>query len=296
MRLIIPPKIGGDRLNIGKKIGFIGAGKVGFSLGRYLVENHESVMGYYSKNPDSAKEAAEFTNTIVYKKVEHIVEDCDILFLTVPDGIITKVWEEIKLLSIEEKIICHCSGSFPSTIFSEISQCKAFGYSIHPLFAIHSRRNSYKELSQAFFTIEGSSEYLDYFKQMFQSFGNQVQIIQAHDKAKYHAAAVFMSNFVVALASCGQNLLQQCGFEKEQALLALAPLMKNNVEHIIKNGVISSLTGPVERNDVDTIRKHLQVLEGDEKEIYKKLSAILVKIGLEKNAQLNYEDMENELA
>ncbi|MGN1313669.1 MAG: hypothetical protein ACI4VG_01490 [Lachnospiraceae bacterium] len=33
------------------RIGFIGAGKVGFSLGRYFGENDVCVSGYYSRNP-----------------------------------------------------------------------------------------------------------------------------------------------------------------------------------------------------------------------------------------------------
>ena len=36
------------------KIGFIGAGKVGFSLGKYLMENSTTVSGYYSKNENSS--------------------------------------------------------------------------------------------------------------------------------------------------------------------------------------------------------------------------------------------------
>ena len=43
------------------RIGFIGAGKVGFSLGRYLAEGGVTVTGYYSRNSRSAREAAEFT-------------------------------------------------------------------------------------------------------------------------------------------------------------------------------------------------------------------------------------------
>ena len=45
------------------KIGIIGAGKVGFSVGKYLVERGIPVTGYYSRNPVSAKEAPEFTAT-----------------------------------------------------------------------------------------------------------------------------------------------------------------------------------------------------------------------------------------
>ena len=44
------------------KIGFIGAGKVGFALGKYLSENNINLVGYYSKNINSAIEAAKFTN------------------------------------------------------------------------------------------------------------------------------------------------------------------------------------------------------------------------------------------
>ena len=78
------------------KIGIIGAGKVGFSLGKYLqinqIDNVE-LVGYTSKNLSSAQMAAEFTQTKVYTNVEHILKDSDTLFLTVPDGSISQIWE-----------------------------------------------------------------------------------------------------------------------------------------------------------------------------------------------------------
>ena len=52
------------------KIGFIGAGKVGFSLGRYFMERNVCVSGYYSRNLNSSKEAAAFTKTKYYEKGE----------------------------------------------------------------------------------------------------------------------------------------------------------------------------------------------------------------------------------
>ena len=45
-------------------IGFIGAGKVGVSLGKYLTERGMTVTGYYSKSRSSASMAAEFTDTL----------------------------------------------------------------------------------------------------------------------------------------------------------------------------------------------------------------------------------------
>ena len=40
------------------KFGFIGAGKVGFSLGKYLADNNQNVVGYYSIINEEAIEAA----------------------------------------------------------------------------------------------------------------------------------------------------------------------------------------------------------------------------------------------
>ena len=37
------------------KIGFVGAGKVGFTLGKYFQSKGISVVGYFSKNIASAK-------------------------------------------------------------------------------------------------------------------------------------------------------------------------------------------------------------------------------------------------
>ena len=66
---------------IDMRAGFIGAGKVGFSLGKYLKENGVEITGYFSKSPESAKSAADFTNTKLYKSIEDILSDSDTCLL-----------------------------------------------------------------------------------------------------------------------------------------------------------------------------------------------------------------------
>ena len=66
------------------RAGFIGAGKVGFTLGKYLAMHGIEISGYYSRTPASAKEAAEFTQSRYYTSIEEITKDSDTLFLTVP--------------------------------------------------------------------------------------------------------------------------------------------------------------------------------------------------------------------
>lgn len=283
MRLIILLEGG-----ISIKIGFIGAGKVGFSLGRYLRENQIQVTGFYSQNPDSAKEAALFTDTKQYHSLNEIVSDNDVLFLTVPDTKISTVWEEIKQLPIHGKCIIHCSGAISSAIFLEINQTGAFGYSIHPLFAINDKYTSFKELSNALFTIEGDETFLVDLTELFQSCGNTVQQIEEKNKVLYHAAAVMTSNLVVGLVETGVIMMKQCGFSEENAYDALQPLMMGNLKNVFSQGTLLALTGPIERNDVLTVKEHLEVMKTEQLTVYRVLSNVVLEIAEQKHPDRDY--------
>lgn len=279
------------------KIGFIGAGKVGFSLGKYFISNGISVTGYYSRSPKSAKSAAEFTNSRMYSSLTDILKDSDTLFLTVPDDVIGMVWEHIKNLDVRNKKICHCSGSISSAAFFDAENKGAFAYSIHPLCAVSDKYNSWRDLKNTVFTIEGSEQYLTKMRNLFASFGNETVVINTKDKALYHAGAVLASNLVIALLSMSEDVLKQCGFSAESARKALLPLFKVNAENIVQNGPEKALTGPVERNDVQTVRHHLESLGKDltKREVYRLLSLELTKIAQEKHWQRNYTQMKEVL-
>jgi predicted short-subunit dehydrogenase-like oxidoreductase (DUF2520 family) len=279
--------IGGCRM----KVGFIGAGKAGVTIGRYLTEHHVHVTGYYSRTLQSSIEAAEFTNTKTYETMKSLVEDSDTIFLTVPDGMIDQVWEQLKRLPIEGKIISHFSGSLSSAVFSDSSAYHAYGYSIHPLFAINDKYHSYKELSKSVITIEGHEKYLNELSLLFEGLGNKVSVIRAEDKVRYHAAATMVSNLYVGLVSMGENILVDCGFSPEAAHQALIPLIQGNTENIVSYGTREALTGPVERNDSGTIRNHLQVLKPQEKEVYQVLSKLVLEIAEEKHKDRNYNEI-----
>ncbi len=276
-------------------IGFIGAGKVGVSLGKYLTERGMAVTGYYSKSKTSAGMAAEFTDTRGYDCLKDLVEDSDGVFLTVPDREIAGVWEQLKKLPIKNKIFSHFSGVLSSEIFSDISRYHAYGYSIHPLFAIHDKYHSYKELSHAFFTIEGDKTYLDQMAQIFRQCGNSVEIIRAEDKIRYHAAAAMVSNLYVGLVSLGESMLTTCGFSKIHAHEALVPLILGNAKNIAACGVTEALTGPIERNDLSTVKEHLANLSGEEAAVYQILSRQVLSIAKKKHAERNYDPLKEVL-
>lgn len=285
------------------RIGFIGAGKVGFTFGKYVAQEtvrdkvrkelgiELTVNGYYSAHEESARAAATFTDTRYYNSLEELKAHSDVIFLTVPDGQIQTVWEELSNLDIKGKIICHASGAMTSEIFSGITEAGAFGYSIHPMYAISSKYESYMELENAYITVEGHERYAQKIKKCIEVMGNKCVVIEGKDKVMYHGAAVFASNLVTGLLSVSQELLCRCGFSYDQALEAVTPLFLGNASAAVKLGTVESLTGPVERCDVDTVKKHLQVLDGEHREAYIAVSKCLVEVARKKHSDRDYEGL-----
>ena len=183
-----------------------------------------------------------------------------------------------------------------ASVLSGIEQTKAYGYSVHLLFSFNDKYNSYKEISKAFFTVEGDENHIDYVTDIIKKTGNEYVVIDGTNKDKYHGAAVFVSNLVIGLFHSGKKLLMDCGFCDEQAQKALIPLFINNAANLSCVGESSALTGPVDRNDLDTVKKNINCLDDDYKDIYVKLSRQLVEIAKNKYRAADYSQMEKLLS
>ena len=67
--------------------------------------------------------------------------------------------------------------------------------------------------------------------------------------------------------------------------------MQGNVSHILETGPVDALTGPVERNDVTTVEKHISCLPEQYETLYKELTKVLISIGQEKRPDEDYEPL-----
>lgn len=274
------------------KVGFIGAGKAGHSLGKYLTMHGTEVSGYYSKRNVSAKQAAKFTNTRAFDSLEQTVQHSDFLWLTTPDDQIASVWEDLRKLPLAKKCIGHCSGSMTSEVFAGRRGMGVYGCSIHPLAAFCDREDSYGALADAVFTVEGDGEIVPDIRRWLEGMGNEVQVIGTEKKSQYHCAAVTVSNLVAALFQTGIDLLLDCGFARGQAVKALSPLFRGNCENLVAKGLPEALTGPVERGDTQTIAAHLEGLSERDAALYRNLSARLLTIAKAKHPEQDYTNLQ----
>ena len=278
---------GGD----GMRIGFIGAGKVGCTLGKYFRENGIPVSGYYNRTSEHAKEAAEFTDTLYYEDVNDLINESDMIFITVSDNSIPMVYGSLDKKILAGKIIAHSSGALSSSVFTDSGTYGFYGYSIHPIYAVNDRFTAYKNFQNAFITIEGNEDKIDFLLNLFRSIGNKTAKISSENKVRYHSAAVFASNLVCGLFGKAEDILVSCGFSQDDAKDALKGLFLDNASGIADKGPMLQLTGPIERNDTGTVRKHLEVLSEDEKELYIAASKAVLKLAKRKHSYRDYNEM-----
>ena len=272
------------------RVSFIGAGKVGCSLARYLAagttsgEKDVELTGFFSASADSARAAADFAGGRAFASAAEAAAAADLVFVTTPDARIADVATGLARaadageLDLAGKAFAHCSGACASTLLDPVRTHGALACSAHPLYAVSSRFGCWQELSRAWFTLEGDDAAVTLVEKLLTARGNHTARIPASQKTRYHAAAVMASNLVVGLYDMAASELSTCGFAPDDAQAALAPLFLGNAEHIAQAGVAASLTGPAARGDQATIDAHLSCLSGDNREVYRLLTEVLYRI------------------
>ena len=275
------------------RIAFVGAGKVGVTLGKYLAESDACTLtGYYSKSRESAQKAANYTKSECFQWLDTLIANSDAIFLTVPDGMIASVYEEMCHYELSGKHIIHCSGSLSSNLFTDIGKVGAQGLSIHPLYAFSQPYGDNRKLSEAVFSMEGSPQAVSFWQEVLKKKGNTVVLLSTEQKNKYHCAAVLGSNLMIGLLDASVTLLKECGFSTAEALRALHPLTIGNLEKAFLTSPAMALTGPVERADTETVKKHFAEMDEEMLEIYKRLSKRALQLAREKNPDRDYKNVE----
>ena len=282
------------------RVGFVGAGKVGTALGELFRSCGIVVSGYSSLLAEDAQAAAEKTTSDAYADAAEVVEASDVIFFTVPDGEIFNAWKSLVASygaaacdALFGKIVCHCSGALPAAVLADAAEYGVKTASVHPLFAISGGGSAQAKIGTALFTLEGDESALATVSALLDVCGVHHREIASSDKPLYHAAAVCASNLAVGLFASAQTMLERCGFGADEARGALRPLFVGNCESIAERGPIDALTGPIERNDAETVVGHLMAFREDpmllkERDAYTALSRVVVEVAAAKHPERDY--------
>ncbi len=131
---------------------------------------------------------------------------------------------------------------------------------MHPLQTVTTPEQGLTALPGAAFAITGSGPAGAWALHIVTLLGGEALQIPPHQRPLYHAAAVMASNYLLATIDAAVILMGSAGIEQEQALRALAPLIRASLENALTVGPVQGLTGPVERGDSGTVAAHLRAL------------------------------------
>lgn len=280
------------------RIIFIGAGKIAYSLVPAILRNKYDIPFIISRSKESARMLALKYNIPEYSDDLNMLKNfMGMVFLSVPDKSIKEIAKEISLLKLNFKKLTfiHLSGAFDSSTLTALAEKGASVGSMHimqtfPLQRKVSIRNSYAAIES---DIQGVKDYLS---ELAGTLNLRSFEISKKEKISYHIAAVYASNFINALMYAASDLFKDIKGLPEDPFEVLEPIIKSVLVNIRKSGAVNALSGPVERGDAGTIKKHLQLLRKKNKLLlnsYTSLSLLLLNAADEKHLALDNKDVPN---
>lgn len=201
-----------------------------------------------------------------------------ILFLAVPDGAVREMASRIAAMGPPPGLaVVHVSGAQGLDVLDALRD-QPVG-SFHPLqsFPFPRDPSAFRGITVA---VEASTPaLLRSLQRIARQLGARPRKVAAAERVRYHAAAVYASNFVDAVVSEGVRELESIGWTRAEASAALVPLLEGAAENIRRKGVVRALTGPIRRGDAETVGRHLQAV--GRPDVYRILALIALEIARE---------------
>jgi predicted short-subunit dehydrogenase-like oxidoreductase (DUF2520 family) len=191
--------------------------------------------------------------------VRDLAQRADLIFLTVPDSQVSLACEQLQLSAAHSAV--HMSGALGLAALASASAGGARCGVMHPLQAFPQSAGA-ERFQGIHVGIEADGPELEReLQSIARTLGATAFSLQGVDRTAYHAAAVFTSNYVVALHVAAARSWELAGLPASAARAALSALTAGASLAIAQNELPAALTGPIARGDVGTLSAHLQGLE-----------------------------------
>ncbi|MEO8447400.1 MAG: DUF2520 domain-containing protein [bacterium] len=245
-----------------KSICIIGVGKVGSALAFELSDSGYEINYLIDRNVESLELISSKLNPIISSSVikKEFIEGADVVCICVQDKYINSVINEIIELdcNLDNRVFFHTSGAESSAVFPSEKFNEKFTASVHPIQTFNKVSFTNQHLLQnIYFGIEGGESAMEFAASFIMKLNSNYEVIPRDKKYLYHSACVISSNFLITLLNVSSEIIGSMGIEKSKAFEMFRPIINETLKNISKDGLINSLTGPFERNDVETISRHL---------------------------------------
>jgi predicted short-subunit dehydrogenase-like oxidoreductase (DUF2520 family) len=245
----------------------VGPGRAGTTLALAMAARGWTPVAVAGRAPDSPsvlRAAARLDAPA--RELALAAADADLVLIATPDAAIADVASAVASSMRPGALVIHCSGVCTLDELHKLRVARPdveLG-SLHPLQSLPSPEIGVARLPGSWCAVDGPAD----VERLAISLGMRPFRVKDSDRVAYHAAATVASNHLVALLGQAARLADAAGVPPA----ALLPLVRATLENVETLGAEAALTGPVARGDVDTVRRHLDVLHDDEQPAYRALA------------------------
>lgn len=238
-------------MGTGVELSIVGAGRCGRTLGRLARRAGWRIGAVTCRTMAHAREAAAFIGA---GRPTTRPEGAALTLIAVPDGEIPGVARSLRMP--RGGVLAHTCGSFGA----ELLRPRRPAGSLHPLRSFADPGKAAAAFAGTACAVDGDAAALKVLTPFVRSIGGAPLRVKPGRKALYHAGAVFASNYVVAALEAALRLFGEAGVERPEALRALATLAEGTLANVRAVGIPEALTGPVERGDAATLKRHVAAI------------------------------------
>lgn len=202
----------------------------------------------------------------------------DVIWFCVPDSAIAAAAKSLALkTNWKAKIALHSSGALSSHELRVLRQRGASAASVHPLMTfVRGSRPSFLGVP---FAIEGDRKAVAIARSIVLHLDGMPYPIAKQQKEAYHAWGVFVSPLFAALLATAERVAHAAHVSRKQARFRAVPILRQTLENYARLGAPEAFSGPIARGDVNTVKKHLNVLKNisGAREVYMALARVALR-------------------
>jgi predicted short-subunit dehydrogenase-like oxidoreductase (DUF2520 family) len=262
-------------------LGIVGAGRLGSSLALALEHAGYPITSVHSASAASAEALSQRLPGSHVASAAELAARCELVFITLSDSAIAACADELPWRAGQQ--VVHCSGGLGLGALDPVTRAGALRGCLHPLQSFPERFGDPGRWSGIVCGIDADDPLGALLERHAHALGADVVRLERIDRARYHAAAVFASNYLVALQAAATEAWTSAGLPPALARSALGPLCLGTAERLARLSLEDALTGPLARGDTQTIAHHLRALSTtpELRALYVQLGRWLLKLPLQ---------------
>ncbi|HEX6230608.1 MAG TPA: DUF2520 domain-containing protein [Actinomycetota bacterium] len=241
-------------------VAVVGAGRVGTAMAVLLRRAGHRIVAV-SGSEATHERAATYLPGVPVRSNEDAARGAEVVLIGTPDTAIESACTGLATAGAVggDSSVAHLSGATGLDALAAARSSGARVLSLHPLQTCPGVDAGIERIPRSPFAVSAFEEpAFELGERLATDVGGRPFRLDDASKPVYHAAAVFASNYLVAITALAERLERAAGLR--ESLAVLGPLQRATLDNVHAMGVGDALTGPAVRGDAATVDRNLRAL------------------------------------